>query len=127
MSINTPQYERHAGHGHDLVEVCGSFVTNGSSAPTVIRGKGFTVSAPSTGVYSITIDRAYPEMVCCVTGFSNGDTTATNDEAQVGTYTASTGVLTLITESAAGTAANLTGPVVHFIAKFVKYGTQKQG
>lgn len=127
MSQNTLQYERHGGSGHDIVEVCGSFVTAGASAPTVVRGKGFTVSAPSTGVYSITLDRAYPEMVVCVVGFGNGDATATNDEVQVGTYTAATGVLTIVTESVAATAANLTGPVVHFIAKFVKYDMQKQG
>jgi hypothetical protein len=51
-------------------------------------------------------------------------TTATNDEVHAGIYTFSTSSFVLVTESAAGTAADLTGPVVHFIAKFVKYGLQ---
>lgn len=126
MAINTPQYERHGGAGRDLVEVCGSFVTNGASAPTVVNGSGFTVSAPSTGVYTISItDRKYPEMDCCIANLGLGSgTTATDDEVHVGIYTESTGSFVLITESDAGTAADLTGPVVHFIAKFVKYETQ---
>jgi hypothetical protein len=124
MSINTPQYERHAGSGQDIVEVFGSFVTNGASAPTAIEGSGFTVSAPSTGVYDITLDRKYPGMIICIPHLATDDGTATNDEVHQGGYDPTTGVLQLVTESAAGTAADLTGPIVNFIAKFVKYETQ---
>lgn len=122
MSQNVPQYERHAGNTQTLVEAIGSFVTAGTSAPSTITGKGFTVSAPSTGVYSITFDRAYPGMAVAVASLAGG---AANAGVKVGTYTASTGVLTIVTEGTTrGTAANLTGPVVHFIVKFVKFQGQ---
>lgn len=124
MSINTVQYERHAGSAQVIVEAFGSFTTNGASAPTVVGGKGFTVSAPSTGVYTITFDRKYPGMVCCLADLATADGTATNDEVHAGGYTASTGVLLLTTESAAGTAADLTGPVVNFLCKFVYFESQ---
>jgi hypothetical protein len=124
MSINTVQHERHAGSGQDEVELSGSFVTAGAAAPTVIEGAGFTVSAPVTGVYSITVDRKYPGVKCCIPHLGTTDGSATNDEVHYGGYTAATGVFILTTESAAGTAADLTGPVVHFIIKFVKYSTQ---
>ncbi len=123
MSINTVQHERHAGSGQDLVDVVGSFVTAGAAAPTVITGKGFTVSAPTAGgVYSITLDRAYGGLQAALVDLGGG---ASNAGAKVGTYTAATGILTLVTEGATrGTGAQLTGPVVHFIAKFIKYAGQ---
>ncbi len=122
MSINTVKYERHAGSGQDLVELAGSFVTAGASAPATITGKGFTVSAPSTGVYSITVDRAYGGLQAAVATLGGG---AANAGVKIGAYTASTGVLTIVTEGAVrGTAANLTGPVVHFVVKFIKYAGQ---
>lgn len=122
MSINTVQHERHAGSGQDLVELCGSFVTAGAAAPSTVTGKGFTVSAPSTGEYSITVDRAYGGLQAAVVSLGGG---AANAGVKVGTYTASTGVLTVVTEGATrGTAANLTGPVVHFVVKFIKYRSQ---
>ena len=39
-----------------LYHLHGSFVVNGASAPVGISGKGFTIGAPSTGAYTITLD-----------------------------------------------------------------------
>ena len=39
----------------DRVYITGSFICADTAAPTVIRGDGFTVSAPVTGLYRITL------------------------------------------------------------------------
>ena len=122
MSQNAPQYERHAGSNQAEVELSGSFTTAGASAPTVIKGKGFTVSAPSTGVYTITPDRRYGDLKACAVNLGGG---AANADVRYGAFTAATGAFTVVTEGATrGTAANLTGPTVHFVVKFVKFESQ---
>jgi hypothetical protein len=122
MSSNSINYERHAANGRALVEVVGSFVTAGASAPSVIKGKGFTVSAPSTGVYTITLDRKYPGLESAVATLGGGAVAA---DVRIGTYNPATGVITIVTEGATrGTAANLTGPVVNFRLYLNKYLAQ---
>jgi hypothetical protein len=39
----------------DRVEITGSFICADTAAPTVIRGDGFTVGAPTTGLYTIAL------------------------------------------------------------------------
>lgn len=96
----------------------GSFVTNGASAPTVVEGNGFTVSAPSTGVYTITIeDGPFPRKpIGCQVSLEDSTSNA-NDDVRFGDLDSlTTGkTFTIITESSAGTDGNLTGPVVHFL------------
>jgi len=100
--------------------VSGSFVTNGSSAPTVVYGAGFTVSAPSTGVYTITSTGdffpGYIAFGCDLMG-----STGSNDVAlfsSITTTTATGWTAVIETQSAAGTAADLTGPTVSFWIEF---------
>lgn len=98
------------------IEYEGSFTTAGSSAPSVTKGLGFTVSAPTTGVYTVTFDRQFYDYI----GFSaviNG-ATGTNDAVYVTAIDPNPGTtnatMTIETQSAAGTAADLTGPIVSF-------------
>lgn len=78
--------------------VAGSFEVDGTSAPVNVRGDGFSLSRTGVGVFDITFDNAYPELLSCSVSVQ-GDTANTLDdlEAQVGTYTASTGLLEIFT------------------------------
>ena len=96
--------------------VSGHFTTDGANAPTAISGKGFSVSAPTSGVYTITLADgpfadAYDVFVHLETR-----TTNSNDYAELRSLAnlATAGTFTIATQSAAGTDANLTGPIVHF-------------
>lgn len=129
MSINTVQYERHAGHGQDLVEVTGSFAiaaTNGTVS--AVKGKGFSVARTATGVFAVTLDRAYPEMISGVVTLGTAGV-VTDNRAYGGGYTASTGVYVILTndEDAAGV-QTLVDPTVacrvNFTLKLTKYNTQ---
>lgn len=54
-----------AGRGFNLPEVIsiiGSIKTNGSS-PSVVTGKGFTVSQVGTGLYRITFNKVVPRII----------------------------------------------------------------
>ena len=100
--------------------VAGSFTTAGASAPTVVKGTGFTVSAPSTGVYTITSTGdhflAYIAFGCDLMQTAGGNDVAAFTAI---TPTTSTGwTATIETQSAAGTPADLTGPVVSFWIEF---------
>jgi len=108
--VNTP--------GTYVVE--GSFDCNGVSAPASPRGLGFSVAAPSTGRYTVTLD-----------SIRDGDTAAlevaaefcsltqaggANDVAFVSDTSGLTSGRTFVieTQSAAGTAANLSAGRVNF-------------
>jgi hypothetical protein len=129
MSINTVQYERHAGSGQDLVEVCGSFGLTTDGAVTAVKGRGFTVAkvAATTGQYTVTLDRAYPEKISAVVTLENA--TASDYSVQQGAYVASTGVLTIFVLDSDDTSgvpavADLSGPRINFVLKLTKYLTQ---
>lgn len=98
----------------------GSFTTAGSSAPSVIYGEGFTVSAPSTGVYTVTIDQRFT--ACIAKGADIDGAAGNDDEVRITAHTLGTATanatLTIETQSADGTAANLTGPIVSFWVDF---------
>jgi hypothetical protein len=127
MSINTIQHERHAGSGQDLVEVVGSFnVASTSGTVSAVKGRGFTVARTSTGLFSVTLDRLYPEMVA---DFVNHSGAFADNDAAGGTYTASTGVYTILTtdEDAAGVQTNVDPTVamrISFHLYMTKYSTQ---
>jgi hypothetical protein len=82
----------------------------------VVKGKGFTVAAPSTGVYVITFDEKFYSYFKVAVGI-NGST-GTNDGVYwtaIDPAPASTNAtLTIETQSTLGTAADLTGPIVSF-------------
>lgn len=95
----------------------GSFATANTSAPSVVKGAGFTVSAPSSGVYTITLSDGWCKYAIGVGSPGLEDsTTNANDTVRWGDLdaVATAGTFTIITASAAGTDANLNGPVVHF-------------
>ncbi len=100
------------------VVIEGTFTTAGSSAPSTVLGTGFTVGAPSTGVYTITgqgkFNGSYAKW-CDVTRTAGG-----TESAKITSLAFSSGswTLTIETQSADGTAANLTGPEVSFQVVF---------
>ena len=130
MSINSPKYERHAGVGQDLVTVVGSFALTTSGAVSTIKGKGFAVVkvAATTGQYTITPDRVYPDMISAVVTLES--TTATDFTVQQGAYVVGTGALTVFvldSDNVSGIpgVADLSGPKIHFVMHMVKYDIQK--
>jgi hypothetical protein len=129
MSINSPQYERHAGHAQTVVECKGSFLLGASGAVSTVFGKGFTVAkvAATTGQYTVTLDRAYPG--CLYRHASISNTTFTDFSAQAGAYVASTGVFTIFVADSDNTSgipavADLEAPIVNFELQLVKYTGQ---
>ena len=96
--------------------LAGSFVTDGTSAPSVTTGAGFTVGAPSTGLYTITLsDGACPGVISAQVSIEDDSGSSTVAALLDDTTTVATnGTFTIQTQSAAGTDADLTGPIVHF-------------
>lgn len=110
-------YSEMASKSPGVVWIVGSFTTAGTSAPSVVAGSGFTVAAPSTGVYTITLtDGPHPGVYAAVCSLEDATADA-NDTVRFGDVdaVATAGTFTIITASAAGTDADLTGPVVHFM------------
>ena len=128
MSINTPQYERHAGSGQDLVEVVGSFaVAAATGVVSSVKGRGFTVARSAAGTYTVTLDRAYPELICGTVSLESS--TYSDNGVQAVSYNATTGVYTIRTydEDAAGVRTNVDVAVagrVNFRLSLTKYSTQ---
>ncbi len=119
-----------------VVVVSSSFTTKSESVPTVIEGvtvatagvgPGYTVSAPTAAVYTITgTSGGYNRVVnawCKIReGLSTSAKTCVFTEivATTDPWTAK-----LVTQSTAGTAATLSGPVVDFEIKFSKTAALK--
>lgn len=97
--------------------VSGRFQTAGASAPTVIRGEGFTVSAPSTGVYTVTLDKQYTEHLYADAHLD--EATGGSSDVKVTAVDPVAGTITLETQTTIGTAGDLTGPFVMFTAHLV--------
>lgn len=106
MSQNTIQYERHAGSGQDVVEVACSFAVATDGTVSDVKGRGLTVAREGAGEFSVTLDRAYPELICETATWSGG---FYDGGVQGGDYVASTGVYTVYTydEDAAGVRTNV--------------------
>lgn len=92
--------------------IVGSFLCNGASAPTVVvpsRNAKFTISAPSTGSYTITFtDGIVPGAIGAVANLA--DTAANSTKRAFVSNWANlqtVGTLTLQTQSTAGTDANI--------------------
>lgn len=101
------------------IDVFGSFVCDGTNAPSVITGKGFTVSAPATGVYTVTLtDQTFTRLVSANVDLAMA--TGANDNAFLtqGSFSAApasgSATFTIETQSVDGTAANLATGTVSF-------------
>jgi hypothetical protein len=100
-----------------LALFAGSFETDGTGAPLNVEGAGFSVGAPSTGVYTVTLtDGPFKGVVAALCSLEDSTADA-NDTVRFGdTDTLTTGkTFTIITASAAGTDGDLDGPRVHFL------------
>ncbi len=108
-----------------------SFTTKSEEAPTVIEGQtvttagkgpGYTVSAPAAAIYTITGDGGpYHRVVTAFCKIRDKLSTSTKTcffseiVATTDPWTA-----TLVTQSTAGTAATLSGPIVDFEITFAE-------
>lgn len=105
--------------GPDRYFLSGSFICADTAAPTVIRGDGFTVSAPTTGLYTITLtDGKFAGCDCILAWLAQatGEGSAVIVEGVPNTDVQS-GFFQLETQSSLSTAANLDTPYeVHFLA-----------
>lgn len=109
-----------------LAYLRGAFVVNGASAPldANVFGDGFTVSAPSTGVYTVTLTDGLQKYGFAQAWLSEIGANSTK-RAYVGTKATllTAGTFTIHTQSTAGTDANLSaGEVVEFEVAIINMG-----
>ncbi len=120
--------------GCDVIE--GSFVTKDGDVPTTVDGVtattaglgcGYTVGAPATAVY--TIRGRAGKYAACVNAWATirEDLSSTAKKAVVKSVTVTTDpwTATIVTQSTAGTAATLSGPIVDFGFTFRRTGARK--
>jgi hypothetical protein len=119
MTVNAtaPATKHRKFRNANCVQYEGSFTTADTAAPTVVKGEGFTVSAPSTGVYTVTFDRRFYDCIAKVASIdgATGHTQKAEITAHAAAPSTTNATITIETQSSAGTAANLTGPIVSFI------------
>ncbi len=110
-----------------VARLSGAFTVNGASAPdaTLIVGEGFTVGAPSTGVYTVTLlDGPVKAALACHANLSEGGANSSK-RAFIGSKAnlSVNGTFTIVTQSAAGTDANLSaGEIVDFEINVINMG-----
>lgn len=115
--------------GTQRVSVVGSFKPAGSSAPTALTGGGFTVSVPSTGVYTITFNdpvQAIDGVWCCLEDATLGTFAQISLEGTTGTA----GTLTITTVVPTNNSGTLTWTATNLTAATntrVHFGCQIQG
>ena len=97
----------------NLVKIPGWFETDGSNAPPSQSSTVFTVGAPSTGVYTVTL-RQKPTRIHRAT--ASLQPAAGGDQlCKVIGFSAANGTITIETRATAdGAAADIDGPIVHF-------------
>lgn len=81
--------------GVETVVVAGSFAPASTSAPTAVKGTGFTVAYTSTGKFTITFDSSYYACISFVPGISSA--TAVDMVAMAGAVSASAGTAVIYT------------------------------
>lgn len=69
-------WKRIRGLVQNQVIISGSFQPNGTSAPTIVEGKGFTVSRTGVGLYTVTLADKYMALVSANCGLRTADNTA---------------------------------------------------
>lgn len=106
----------------DRTIVAGSFICADTAAPTTIRGDGFTVSAPTSGLYTITFTNGgqtvkYAGCDAIYVGLAQATSEAASVIVEgVPDTDVQSGFFQVETHSTLGTEANLNTPVeVHFI------------
>lgn len=121
-------YEGSLSGTPQTVRVCGSFVLAGAANPTVFSSGPFVATyAGSTGQLTVTGLESAVENVHCDTHIM-GATGNTQAAKCIGNSAGSNGVgwsMNIETQSAAGTAANLTGPTVFFEITYRKGALKK--
>ncbi len=107
MEHRTPGVQRFSGR----------FTTLGASAPTSFRGDGGAVSAPSTGVYTVTLDRQYSDFVYASAHLD--EAAAGSGRAMVTAVDPIAGTITIETQDSIGNPANFTGPQVYWCVEMI--------
>lgn len=115
--------------GIRLHRYCGQFTTAGAAIATNVKGEGFTVRyLAAGGRYRIVFDQGFAELRCATVTL--GQEAGGNDAAfpvpstvVLGSSNAPASI-EIETQSAAGTAAYLTGPVVYFDITFAEKTTK---
>jgi hypothetical protein len=92
------------------IDVCGSFTTANTSAPTTPKGDG-TKARTDVGTFTVTLPQKYGEAECLLVTISGGASTAQ--------MTYSAGVLTITTYTS-GSAADTNALRVNYFATFNK-------
>jgi hypothetical protein len=103
----------------------GQFAVNGDAAPINCKGAGYSIHHYGVGLYTITLDKRYSEILprAGISQFSAGNDTAFVVPASITPGTATVGAsFDIVTQSSDGTAADLAaGPLVWFEV----WGTEK--
>jgi len=109
----------------NTVKVKGRFTTAGAGAPTVFSTGPFTVTRSGVGRLVVTFTDLFVELLHASAELA--DATGSSKRALVDSSTLTAGAspntpasFTIETQSTAGTAADLTGPIVMFSATFRK-------
>jgi hypothetical protein len=109
--------------GTGRLRVNGSFRPAGVGSPTVVAGKGFSISRTDVGNYLITLDRKYTTLVDGVCSVRTAAKTVTN--VQFGDYDSSLGTMQIDTY-VGGVEADLASDVdnvVNFEMVFARGGS----
>lgn len=77
----------------EVVLIAGSFAPAGTGAPTAAKGSGFSVARSGVGVFTITLDKIYPDMLSAVCSLQLA--TAADQYVLGGTYTAASGTFVI--------------------------------
>jgi hypothetical protein len=114
------------------IHICGNFTTAGAAAPTVFSNGPFAVTKVGTGLYRVTFKEQFTEFLSGDTQMLDATASAktcyirndTTHAPNVGTANTNA-YIEIETQSTAGTAADLTGPIVSFDLNWRK-GTLKK-
>lgn len=103
--------------GDGVTEVAGYFEFNGTSDPTVVKGKGFIVNYTSTGTWTITLSQAYLALISATHGVhlaSAANVDLTVQWGAIDVVSAKTLVIRTMAGTSATTAATATGNGLSF-------------
>lgn len=131
---SSPYREEHVHPGLVTIKSCFTTkdgdqptVIEGQTAPTAGKGPGYSVSAPATAVYTLTGESGgYNRVVSARCQLREGASNSTK-RCYFTEIVATTDPWTakIVTQSTAGTAATLSGPIVDFEINFSKTAALK--
>lgn len=128
MSTATSTKPIHTEQTGEPVIIAGSFVPagTGTTAPTGVRGSGFTVTQTASGVFLVALKNVYKETISFVpcVDVASETTDATVQAGDVTAATRSVGEKRVIRTMTGGTPTNFSGdaaPRVHFVWVVRKY------